>query len=211
MRYSLPSGVETTLFTWSLTSAFLNACKGSFYKILARFCTTAPTNVRLRLKLQYNLTTIWQSGQVAPDPTRSLLIRDLFTLRLPPWLPGQTDLNAITMLLTGQQSTGSAINVDLDFLQITPLDGWRMLECLGYGIVQNNRLVDDGINGSFYIDDGAGANKIGILVGYGNPIVLYPGKKQRLYFLMHNWLGDSAEIARTASVKLFYRPRRRTL
>ena len=101
--------------------------------------------------------------------------------------------------------------VNLDFLQITPLDGWRMLECAGYGVVENSRMIDDAMNETKYIDDGSGDNKAGILVGYGNPIHLYPGKDQRLYFLMHSHTANIAEILRTISVKLFYRPRRKTL
>jgi hypothetical protein len=86
-----------------------------------------------------------------------------------------------------------------------------MLECAGYGILQNQRLIDDGVSGDAYIDDGAGNDKLGIIVKYGNPIGLYPGKKQRLYFLMHSSITDTAEIARTISAKLYYHPRRQTL
>jgi hypothetical protein len=73
------------------------------------------------------------------------------------------------------------------------------------------RRIDDGVNEDAYIDNGAGDDKAGILIGYGNPIGLYPGKKQRLYFLMHSSTGDTAEILRIISVKLYYHPRRKTL
>jgi hypothetical protein len=211
MRAILASGNEIDLFNWELTDSFFDACKGGYFKILARFQGFAPTSVKLRIKLEYEVTDIWQSGQVTLDISRALQIRDLLTLRLPPWMLGNTNLSAMTMTMTGQQNSGSSVNVDLDFLQITPLDGWRMLECAGYGVLQNSRMVDDGINENAYIDDGAGDNKAGILIGYGNPITLYPGKKQRLYFLMHSVIGNTAEITRTIMVKLYYRPRRRTL
>jgi hypothetical protein len=211
MKATLASAAEATMFTWALTDAFLDACQGQYFKFLARFQGAAHTNVKYRIKLQYSGTTIWQSGQVILDTSRAYQIRDLFTLRLPPWLLGQTNLKALTMIMTGQAIGGTPIDVYLDFLQITPLDGWRMLECAGYGVVQNSRMVDDGFNETAYIDNGAGDDKAGILVGYGNPIALYPGKKQRLYFLMHSSTGDTAEILRTISVKLFYHPRRKTL
>jgi hypothetical protein len=210
-QYALASGAEATMFTWTLNDSFLDTCYGQYYKFLARFQGTAPTSVKFRIKLQYEGTVIWQSGQISMDSSRALQIRDLFTLRLPPWLLGQTNLKTLTMLMTGQQNTGSPINVDLDFIQITPLDGWRMLECAGYGVVQNSRMIDDGFNEVAYIDNGAGDDKAGLLIGYGNPIHLYPGKKQRLYFLMHTWEYNRAEIAQTATVKLYYRQRRRTL
>lgn len=211
MRSALASGTEADLFTWALDATFLNACKGGYFKLLARFYYAAPTSVKFRVKLNYAGTTIWQSGQVTLDTSRAYQIRDLLTLRLSPWLIGQADQRALTMTLTGQQSTGSSVNVDLDFIQVTPLDGWRMLECSGYGIVQNDRLIDDGINEVAYIDNGLGGDKAGYLVAYGNPITVYPAKQQTLYFLMHSNGGNTAEIARTATVKLFYRPRRRGL
>jgi len=113
--------------------------------------------------------------------------------------------------MSGEQNTGSSINLNLDFLQITPLDGWRLLECSGYGVLQNSRIVDDGFNDVFWIDTGSESDKAGYLVAHGSPIELYPGKKQKLHFLIHSNIGNTAEIARTASIKLFYRPRRRTI
>lgn len=211
MRKSLSSGGEADMFTWTLSDAFLAACQGRYYKILVRFPGTPPQTVKFRIQLQYAVTHIWQSGQVSFDTSRALQIRDLFTLRLPPWLLGQTNLDELTMIMTGQQNTGYPVNVDIDFLQITPLDGYRMLECAGYGVTLNNRMIDDGFNGVAYIDDGSGGNRAGYLVGYGEQIKLYPGKAQRLYFLMHSASGNIAEIDRTIVVKLYHRPRRKTL
>lgn len=210
-QYALGSGAESEMFTWSLSASYLNACKGNYYKFMARFEAGDPANVKFRIRLKYNAVTIWQSGQVSLDQSRAFQIRDIATLRLPPWLVGQTSLAALSLVLTGQQSTGSSINVNLDFLQVTPVDGWRMLECAGYGIDQNERLMDDGFNKVSYIDNGSGLAKVGDFVGYGEPIHLYPGKKQRLYFLMHSSTTDTAEIARTISTKLYHRPRRETL
>lgn len=209
-HYVCASG-GVVLFTWTLSDTFLDTCQGRYYKVLARFLAGAPTAVKFRIQLKYLNTAVWQSGQITVDSSRAFQIRDLFTLMLPPWLPGQTNLKELKMVLMGTQNTGSPVDVDIDFLQLTPLDGWRMLECAGYGIAQNERLVDDGVNGNSYIDNGADDNKAGILVGYGNPIALYPGKNQRIYFLMHSNMADTAEILRTISVKLFYHPRRETL
>jgi hypothetical protein len=131
MKATLSTAAEATMFTWALTDAFLDTCQGQYFKFLARFQGAAHTNVKYRIKLQYSGTTIWQSGQVILDTSRAYQIRDLFTLRLPPWLLGQTNLKALTMIMTGQAIGGTPIDVYLDFLQITPLDGWRMLECAG--------------------------------------------------------------------------------
>lgn len=211
MQKSLVSGSEADVYKWTLSAAYLNACRAGWFKILARWYGSPRTDVKYRLKLQFAVTDIWKTGQITLDTSRALQIRDMFTLRLAPWLLGQTSLASLDLILSGYQTTGSTINLNLDFLQVTPLDGWRMLECSGYGVLQNSRMIDDGVNQVAYIDSGAGSDKAGYLVGYGSPIVLYPGKKQKLYFLMHSVYGDTAEIDRTAAVKLFYRPRRRTI
>ena len=210
MRYALGSGSEAEMFTWALSAAYLNACKGNYYKIMARFPASAPTNVKLRLKLEYNVTTVWQSGLTTIDTSSATQIKDLFTMRLPPWLLGQTDLAGLSLIMSGYQSTGGPVNVDLDFLQVTPLDGYRQLKCAGYGVAQNERMVDDAFRECKYIDDGADA-KAGILLGFGSPIHLYPGKKQKLYFLLHSNIMNHAEIDRKITIKLFYHPRRQTL
>jgi len=217
-RYrDLLSGADSALFTWTLSTNFLNDCRGRGFKILCRFydgnvqfLSNLP-NIRWWLKLVYTATTIWESAQVSADPDRTILIRDLFTMRLPPWLPGQTGLNAIDMTLMARQDTGLTLSAGIDFLHAIPVEGWRYITHAGYGTQQNRRVMDDGIEGALYTDDGSGTGKLGILVGYGQPIMVYPNKLQRLYFLMHSHLANTAEIARTVSAKLYYRPRRRNL
>jgi hypothetical protein len=217
-RYiSLGSGADTTLYTWTLAAAFLNACQGQFYKILARFWDGNVIflnhihQIRFKLQIIYQATTLWETGWTTIDPNRTILIRDLATLRIPPWLPNQTGLNAVELQLMARHETGSTYTAGLDFLQVTPVAGWRYLTCAGYGIEQNQRIMDDGINSDVYVDNGAGANKLGFVIPHGSPVMLKPGTLQRLYFLMHSHLGNTAEIARTMSVKLFYRPRRQNL
>lgn len=161
--------------------------------------------------MKWNVTTIWQSERAKPSSLRSIAIRDLFSLRLPPWLPNSTSLDDINLVLSGYQVTGSPIDVKLDFLQLTPADGWRYLTPTGYGVPNGSRIMDDGILDELYVDDGSGSDKIGIYLGYGSSIYLEPNKLQRLYFLMHSNASNTAEIARTASVKIFYRPRRLTI
>ena len=96
--------------------------------------------------------------------------------------------------------------MNIDFIQLTPADGYRELKTASYDVPYEYRIIDDGIGEYLYVDDGAGADKAGIMTGYGAPIQVWPGRNQRLYFLM-----NPDEIARTLSVKVFYRPRRRSL
>lgn len=209
---SLSSGSEQTLISWDISSAALSAAKGQWVHALIRFAqSTWETNTLFRLKLTWNSSTFWQSNQVQPDSTRALLIRDLFQLRLPPGITGLSALDGMRLVLTGEQSSGASKDLKFDFLALVPADGWRYLTHNGYGTAQNARIVDDGIDGYLYRDNGSGAERAAILTGYGEPIKLQPGKDQRLYFWLHSHSTNAAPISMSASIKIYYRPRRLTL
>jgi len=211
---SVASGSEVDLFTWTISTAMLNAAKGGRMKALLRFSpvyATAAQSTWFRIAAKWMTTVVWKSERAKPSTTRAISIRDLFSLRLPPWLPGSTNLDDITLTLTGYQNTGSALTIGLDFMQLTPADGWRYITAIAYGVANGSRIVDDAIIGDLYVDNAAGADKIGSLIGSGDPIHLQPGKLQRLYFLMHSNTFNVAEIDRSISVKVYYRPRRLSL
>ena len=60
--------------------------------------------------------------------------------------------------------------------------------------------------GVYYWD---GTNKIPIVKSYYDPVVVYPGKAQRLYVLFDE--GTDFVAGRKMQVRAFYRPRVRTL
>jgi hypothetical protein len=207
---TFPGYVEQPLLKWDLTSALAEAALGRLHRITFRSTTMASWNVaRYRLKVTYNAAVVWETALVQPDNTYAFQIRNLFTIKLPPWLTGLTDLDGLTLELHGMKTIESPGDLIVDFIQLTPTDGYRELGVATYNVVYTERIVDDGINDRLYKDDGAGDEKAGIVIDYGAPIHVWPGRNQRLYFLMHGQ--NTAEIDRTLSVKLFYRPRRRSL
>ena len=211
---TLATTVETILFTWTLSSAFLNAASGRFYKLMARWQFPDALNGTPNFMLRAKITdaagnTLWTGDQVKPYQGYNLQISELHTLRLPMWLTGLSNQVGLKLVLTGQIDSGS-LAVPLDFIQATPLDGWCYLKPL-YSVPQNNRVMLDAVRNIAYMDDGSGNSLIGGISMYGNPIMLKPNQLQRLYFLTHSWSGNVAEIDRTISVKVFWRPRRMTL
>jgi hypothetical protein len=210
VQEALPSGVIYS-YTWTLTAAQLTAAAGRWFHALVR-CTIGPSvHFRFQLKLQAANQTIWESGWAALDGRYAHAIRDLFTLRLPPWLAGLGGLSALDLVLEVVQSAQPSLDLYLDCLYLLPAEHWQFLGRGGVTISQNRRVVVDGIEERTYCDDGAGAARIGLPNPAGTPILLEPGKTQRLYFLMHASAYTTAEIARTLSVKAFYRPRRLSL
>jgi hypothetical protein len=210
---SLSSGAEATLFTWTLDSAAITAYAGGWYRALLRAQANTNLNTTLfRLKITWNGFTIWQSGQAYAQPTAATATRDLFTLQIPPLLQGVGNMDGMKLLLTGQQSTGSAYNLSIDALHLAPLDGWRYITSAFGGTEDDNIIVDDGFERILYHSAADKTLKVGNLYGAGHPIMLKPAVNQRLYFLSQGGLlGGGNGIARFFLVKLYHRPRRRGL
>lgn len=200
---------ETTLCSWALNAAFLNACAGNYYKaLMVRGNLSYMINqFKFRISVLWGSSALWRSGWVSYNGGS---VMDIATFRLPPWLPSLTGLGALNLVLSAQVTTGTPAEFDVDFLMLMPVDGYRYLNCGGTGADTNRRVVDDGITRNLYQDDGSGTGKIGAIQNYGSPIQVYPGKDQRLYFVMTNVTSEH-EIARTVSLKLWYRPRRLAL
>jgi hypothetical protein len=200
------------MLTWSLSSAQLDAFAGRMYKAMMRFLLTFNTNVRYRLQLKWKNSAIWQSDLVSlAGAVYTTAIRELATMKLPPWAAGLSNQDPISLVLRGYHTAGGTITVPMDSMQITPVDGWRHIAYVGYGGTVNHRIVDDGISDLLYEDNNAGGSIVANLVGYGRPIALRPGRDQRLYFQTHSNVVNSAPIAHSIQVKVYYRPRRISL
>jgi hypothetical protein len=206
------SDTEQPIFKWDLTTAISSACGGRVYRLIFRSSPfqTSWNVFRYRLKIAYGAQVVWQTDLVQPE-NHAMIIQPLFTVRLPPWLPGQSGLDGLTLELWAIETIEAHGNLYVDFFQLTPTDGYREIRRATYNVPYETRVIDDGIQDLLYIDDGAGAAKAGILSGYGAAIKLWPGRDQRLYFLMSGSIAATAELDRTLSAKLYHRPRRRTI
>lgn len=200
---------ESELLTWTLSTAVLNACRGNYFRLLARFATTpAYTDLWVRVRIKFSLTTIWEGPQVLLNNVYNL--QDLGVLQLPPYLVGAGDIYPLNLVLYGQRNVSGTHSLSLDFVQLSPLDGWRKFSPRGYGLAYGVRLVDDGIEGQTYTEGWATAGKTGHYIGSGERIMVWPNARQRLYFL-HDGISGVAAIDRTLRVQGFYRPRRLTI
>lgn len=202
---------ETELLKWTLTQALLNSALGGYFRVLARFSTApAYTNLWLRLQLTTGLAEnmLWK-GPLLLCPQQGLV--DLGVIRLPPILPNQTDINEIVLALSGKRNTAGTHTLELDFVQLTPLDSWRTYRGKFSWWGNGGYLTDDGPQGLVYWDISTpGAGKMTTHTPEGAPIQLLPGLRQRLYFL-HSIQTLAAPIERMLDVSLWYRPRRVTL
>jgi len=197
---------ETAALTWTLNAAYMAATQGYRFRLLARVFSTASSGLRVRPKLLFaGLTALWTGAYttITYPLSSTSTIQDLGVVQLPPWLEGRTDLYEITLGLYGIRTGGATL--DLDFVQVTPLDGYRYFYPQGYGLPYLSFLVDDGPAGQVYVDYGA-TGKAGYYNVQGQVINAYPGRDLRLYFLASNDYG-SMTIARTHVILVYYRPR----
>lgn len=197
---------------WVLSTAFLNRARGRWFKVLSRIYNTFGGGQRLQAKITFPsgtpTTVVGLSQEVPIDLYAS--ITEIGTLQLPPWLVAASgDLAPVDLTLYARKPGGGSIQ--LDFLQVTPLDYLRQLIPRGYGASYQVRLVDDGIEGSLWTDGWTPAGKTGHYIALGSPIMVHPGKAQRLVFLQTGMFFNEADIDRVLNVKVFYRPRRWTL
>lgn len=197
---------ETALARFALSSSLLAACRGGYYRLFARF-TTFPPAVWLRASVQlFDVTTIWEGEQKLLATNQEL--QELGVYQLPPYLAGESSVAGLSILLTGYIPSGASQSITLDYLYLMPVQRYRHYRPRGYGLEQNTlvRETTDGVIRS----EGWSGGSIGHYVGYGGPLVLWPGRAQRLY-LLHRCDDGTAEPLRTLGVRLWHRPRRMVL
>ncbi len=203
--------VAAATFRFTLSSTLLNACAGHWFRLLARFQATTGSGVYVQAKLMYPTGTPLTVLQQGPEMLLSqfVTLQEIGSLRIPPWLPGQTGFQPLALVIYARKTGGSSLK--LDYIQLTPLDAYRVYIPAGYGIAQNYRLVDDGVLGNVYVDDGSGASKLGYYTANGDPIQLWPGRDNKLTVLAYDDAANNSPIARTWTIAVSYRPRRLTL
>jgi hypothetical protein len=169
--------LEEDLIIWVLTGASLAVYAGAPYRVLARFSSAVPAGTRARLRLTNGSEVVWQSELMALS---TATIQELCTMELPPGLANLGTLRGLSLVWRG---SGSG-TLDVDFLQLTPLDSYRQWVSAGAGVAYEYYVTDNGPAGVMYGGDTSG-NKIPNWYAVGGPILLWPGLAQRLYVLCY--------------------------
>lgn len=185
-----------------ISAAQVQRTQGRRFRLLARFAANTGTpTITPRLVDDTGNVLLW-SGESVIISTQGQHIADLGTVTLPVGGWG-VDYGGVGLSL----GCRGAMNAQLDFVQLTPLDSYRYVELFGYAVANNAALVDDGIEERTYMLAG------GVAYPYaaprGAPLLLYPNMTQRIIFLHQT--STAAPIANAFSVRVYYRPRRLTL
>jgi hypothetical protein len=206
LNFTIGSGVTpgTSTFTWTLPAATLQDAAGRPFRLLARFAggigtTTAYAEVRAA----NGTSVLWRGDSVAlPDLYGGLL--DMGVVPLPPG-GYSTAYGALTLALT---FTGIATRY-LDFIQLTPMDAFVLLECMA-PCAHGEAIMYDSIDDRQYILSGSA--ELGYVTASGGRLLLQPGVINRLIVLQENSTGTNrGEISESFTALVRYRPRRLTI
>lgn len=203
---------DNVLFYWQDIQPWLTYHGGRYFRLLARFAT-APTGTiylkaRVRIPIATAAATLYESPEVLLNGNR---LQDIGVVQLPPSLAKTlgTGVGPDTVELALVGRSGATGQLELDYVQLLPMDGYRHIQAVGNPTwLANERIVDDGIIGALYQAD-TGDAALPTLTGDGMPIHVWPGCNQRL-ILAHR-VGSAMTITQTWGVTATYRPRRLTL
>ena len=195
---------------WDVSSTIVTRAAGNQFHLLIKSHPSQALSdkvfFRAIIKDSTGTDTFYRGEQVSvPGAGPNLCSADLGVIRIPPWRvdltlvpPAGIDLILQSYLIDG--ATGLTKQY-IDAIYLFPVDSFRNLKMLA-GLGQNDYLIDDMIEGTSYIFSGGAI--AGVFVPLGTPILLHPGRNQRLYFLAQTDGGDTAD--HTSSVAVWYRP-----
>jgi len=198
---------ETRIANWAISSSDLDTFTGRYYRVLMHLggYVLNGTWVRVKLMLPAStpLTTIYEGDLV--ELNSGVKTQDLGVVQIPPWLPGETGLEALALSLWGRKIGGGSLNGD--YLKLLPADAYRELIPAGYGSYMGTRVVDDQITDRLWNEAGDGTDKTGHYYVRGNRQYLWPGMDATLY-VKTTTSSRTMTDAIQGAVRVYYRPRR---
>jgi hypothetical protein len=200
-NYNSLSVTTSGQMQWDISAADVARAGGHPFRILARF-HGSNNNLNYAQACIYDATGFVEllSGDLVQSDTYGVM--DLGVLRIPPDVYA-TGYGAVRLILK-LYVTGTK-TITLDYIQLMPADTTRMMVQRGMTHVLNTENGFDESEGRAY--GGTAAAGTPIYIMKGAPLLLEPGKTQRLYLLVTDSTGGS-DIADNWTMQAWYRPRR---
>jgi hypothetical protein len=201
---------ESKICRFGLTAAMLTDYAGQYCRVLANFTSlTANTWVRVRVDFSTDATT-FSTIYYAPAQARYQAggLIDLGCVPLPPF-GFNANSARVYVTLTGQLVGGWSATVG--HVQICPTGHglFRRLDIGGdtltLAMEDNDAVVDDGPEKQAYIEDATDSTDWPVVRPYYAPILVWPGKVNRLRVLVRT---ATSFPAITLKAKAWFRPRR---
>ena len=183
------SGItEQILVAFSLSSALLNAARGRFYQLVARIVpiTGAINQIKLRIMItNTNVGTyaVFYLGPQMRPQTNSGNLYILGTIQIPPGsFIYSTGLVSRALILSVQCDDGAGRTIKLDYLQLSPVDGWRLYKPNTVFKFPNGKdLWDDGVEFQmvYQVPHGSTYSEGNFYKAYGRPLMIYPDSDRK--------------------------------
>ena len=201
---------STAIWDFLLGNTELDAFGGRAAALLARFAVSPTAGTYMYWSLTSSSVEVYRSPEVLLGLGQ---LQVTGVLRLPPTLRLMTGIASLQLSLYARNAGG--VHLGLDFVQLTPTDGWRRLFCLADGsptisFGNGGQLVDDGTDGEERIYWYEGSKRQPVWGAEGLPLLLEPGKTQRFYFL-HDEQSYGCMVGDTWSARMWTRARRLTI
>ena len=193
----------TRLFTAPIPTAVLEKSAGQHMHILAGFSSLVAGVLFLRGNIYTSLGGIHILAHAGNE--KEVGFKKLINLGVLPVPPGGIANADVAFALSGYSA--NAGSATLDFVQMMPALNAVELTQTGYNLAINAFVVDDSANAESYY--GTGDNRYNIINRSGGPLVVYPGRTNKLTILFDE--GASFTQTRNLLVNVNYRPRWSTI
>lgn len=202
---SLTIGTTPAYFQWTLPASLLQDTQGRWFRLLARFHGYSGSNVKIKASIMDNfgIIPLFDGDEVAL-PNSSQALNDIGVLPFP---PGGYDSAVGDHVLQLSVQSSSAGTANLDYVQLTPTESYRYIKMRTGPVVNGDSIVDDGTEEQTYQDESG--DHLYLAAPRGEPLMLFPGKTQRIYILHDE--GSGSNVNATTNVIVHYRPRRLTV
>lgn len=197
-NYNAYSFTNAGEIQWDLSSGLMQDTQGRWFRLLARFVSWSGTDIYVKpvLKETNGLVSLWEGDEVKLGTSGSQFV-DLGAMPLP--VGGYQVAWGAQVLSLVVRATGAA-TLNLDFIQLTPLDSYRWIVQRGLLIANSGTITDDNIEGITHAGGQA------VYSPKTGPLFVFPGVTQRVLVLQDT--GSASNITQTFSVRAYIRERR---
>lgn len=199
------------ILNWTISAADSSAINGRSVRPVIRIGSTLPADVQMWVvsstaNFAYSsigdyvaLNVISDGGNIIEFPAIEVPPRSVLTT-------GSDTAAPVTLALYARKMSAGSANIDIDFLQLMPTDGWRKMIPI---CTAANTVHDDPYNG-FQFTRSAGAQRTGI-PAYGAPIEVMPNETVYATISSRTTSPTTLFNFRTFTVKAFAKARRLAL
>ena len=207
-RLNFTGGSEARIVSFEISYAQMSLFRGKYYKSIFRLANNhAYTDLWLKMKVTYGAShsVAYDSGWVQSGA--SIPYVEFNAVKLPPYPAKSNYHGTMYISLYAMKTAAGAVQLDVDFLQLSPTDGYNRLDMIeaisaGYNIKEGENVGSYSWNNStlFALPSHSRA---------GMPLVVTPGMNTR-FFILHR-SGSTMQIDTTFTVSMVIYKRRKYL